>query len=134
MRGVPPLLVALAAFLAAAPAAHAFTVTPSAAAAPTPLLPSRAAQYERNDAAKVSRFLPLYRRAARRYDVPWLLLAAIHKQETAFSTAHGTYHGLNWVHCCAGPMQFNVTNGPVSTWKQFKDAHLDAPRFEDYPH
>src|SRR3954469_18303261 len=143
MRSVP-LLVALGALLAGAPAADAFTVTPSAAAAPTPLLTKRDAaaarrHYADNDAAKVSRadvarFLPLYRRAARRYDVPWLLLAAIHKQETAFSTADGTYHGLNWVGCCAGPMQFNVTNGPVSTWRQFKDAHLDAPRFDDYPH
>src|SRR3954447_12766698 len=137
MRGVP-LLIAVAAVLVAAPAADAFTVTPSAAAAPTPLLSPRE-HYARNDAAKVSRadvarFLPLYRRAARRYDVPWLLLAAIHKQETAFSTADGTYHGLNWVGCCAGPMQFNVTNGPVSTWKQFKKDHLDAPRFDDYPH
>src|SRR4051794_33222482 len=138
MRGVP-LLIALAAVLLTAPAADAFTVTPSAAAAPTPLLSARAQHYQRNDRARVARaevarFLPLYRRAARRYDVPWLLLAAIHKQETAFSTAGGSYHGLNWVGCCAGPMQFNVTNGPVSTWKQFKDAHLDAPRFEDYPH
>src|SRR3954469_3154542 len=143
MRSVP-LLVALGALLAGAPAADAFTVTPSAAAAPTPLLTKRDAaaarrHYADNDAAKVSRtdvarFLPLYRRAARRYDVPWLLLASIHKQETAFSTAGGTYHGLNFVHCCAGPMQFNVTNGPVSTWRQFRDAHLDAPRFDDYPH
>src|SRR3954447_17809272 len=143
MRGVP-LLIALAAVLVAAPAADAFTVTPSAAAAPTPLAAKRdpaaaRAHYARNDRVRVSRadvarFLPLYRRAARRYDVPWLLLAAIHKQETAFSTAGGTYHGLNWVGCCAGPMQFNVTNGPVSTWKQFKNAHLDAPRFDDYPH
>src|SRR3954469_10272205 len=143
MRSVP-LLVALGALLAGAPAADAFTVTPSAAAAPTPLLTKRDAaaarsHYAHNDAARVSRaevarFLPLYRRAARRYDVPWLLLAAIHKQETAFSTAGGTYHGLNFVHCCAGPMQFNVTNGPVSTWRQFRNAHLDAPRFDDYPH
>src|SRR3954471_1688004 len=138
MRGVP-LLIALAAVLLTAPAADAFTVTPSAAAAPTPLLAAARSHYAHNDAARVSRaevarFLPLYRRAARRYDVPWLLLAAIHKQETAFSTAGGTYHGLNWVGCCAGPMQFNVTNGPVSTWKQFKNAHLDAPRFDDYPH
>src|SRR3954453_5575000 len=137
MRGVP-LLIALAAVLVAAPAADAFTVTPSAAAAPTPLLSPRE-HYARNDAARVSRenvkrFLPLYRRAARRYDVPWLLLAAIHKQETAFSTADGTYHGLNFVHCCAGPMQFNVTNGPVSTWRRFKHAHLLAPRPDDSPH
>jgi hypothetical protein len=38
------------------------------------------------------------------------------------------------VHCCAGPMQFNVTNGPPSTWKRFKHAHLLAPRPDGYPH
>jgi hypothetical protein len=139
-----PLAVAVGALLAVAAPAHAFPVQPSPAAHPTPLSPQRgtAAERERyadNAAARVSsqevkRFLPLYRRAARRYDVPWLLLAAIHKQETAFSTADGTYHGLNWVGCCAGPMQFNVTNKPRSTWAQFRDAHDDAPRFDDYPH
>src|SRR3954451_6981323 len=118
MRGVP-LLIALAAVLVAAPAADAFTVTPSAAAAPTPLLSPRE-HYARNDAAKVSRadvarFLPLYRRAARRYDVPCLLRAANPKQEPAFPTAGGPCPGLNWVRCCPGPMQFSVTNGPVST-------------------
>src|SRR3954471_3119901 len=139
-----PLLLSAGVLLAGAAPAHAFTVQPSPAAQPTPLKPKRGSaadreRYARNDRARVSRadvkrFVPLYGRAARRYDVPWLLLAAIHKQETAFSTAGGTYHGLNWVHCCAGPMQFNVTNKPVSTWKQFRDAHLDAPRFDDYPH
>src|SRR5436190_3503261 len=139
-----PLLLSAGVLLAGAAPAHAFTVQPSPAAQPTPLKPKRGSaadreRYARNDRARVSRadvkrFVPLYGRAARRYDVPWLLLAAIHKQETAFSTADGTYHGLNWVHCCAGPMQFNVTNKPVSTWKQFRDAHLDAPRFDDYPH
>src|SRR5437763_7467631 len=116
MRGVP-LLIALAALSAGAPAAQAFTVLPSAAAVPTPLLAKRSPaaarrHYARNDAARVSRadvarFLPLYRRAARCYGVPWLLLASIHKQETAFSTAPSTYHGRNWVGCRAGPMQFN---------------------------
>jgi len=137
------LALAVGVLLAAAPSAHAFPVQPSPAAQPTPLKQrggaAERARYERNAAARVSpadvkRFLPLYRRAARRYDVPWFLLAAIHKQETAFSTAEGTYHGLNWVGCCAGPMQFNVTNGPRSTWEQFRDAHNDAPRFDDYPH
>ena len=27
------------------------------------------------------------------------------------------HHGLNAFGCCAGPMQFNVTNGPPSTWR-----------------
>src|SRR3954451_181934 len=143
MRRVPLLLCVGALLVAAAPA-HAFSVEPSPAATPTPLKPKRGSaadreRYARNDRAHVSRadvkrFLPIYGRASRRYDVPWLLLASIQKQETAFSPADGTYHGLNWVHCCAGPMQFNVTNKPVSTWKRFRHAHLDAPRFDDYPH
>src|SRR3954447_2839261 len=148
VTGMPrvPLLLSLAALLAAAPAAHAdtFTVVPSAAAAPTPLKEVRAAQEERarfarNDRARVSlkdvaRFVPIYGRASRRFDIAWLLLASIHKQETAFSRAPSTYHGLNFVNCCAGPMQFNVTNGPVSTWKRFRHAPLLAPRPDGYPH
>src|SRR3954452_15050715 len=147
MRRVP-LLLSLAALAASltAPAARAetFTVVPSPAAAPTPLREVRDAQEERarfarNDHARVSlkdvaRFVPLYGRASRRFDVAWLLLASIHKQETAFSRAPSTYHGLNFVHCCAGPMQFNVTNGPPSTWRRFKHAHLLAPRPDGYPH
>ena len=61
-------------------------------------------------------FYPIYATAQSAFAVNWLLLASIHKQESAFSTAPGIYHGLNFAHCCAGPMQFNVTNGPVSTW------------------
>jgi hypothetical protein len=123
---------------------ESFEVLPSAAATPTPLRPERdaradRARFARNDRARVSRravasFLPLYRRAGRRFDVAWFLLASIHKQETAFSTADGTYHGLNYARCCAGPMQFNVTNGPVSTWRRFRHAHLLAPRPDAYPH
>jgi hypothetical protein len=96
-------------------------------------------RYRRNDRARVPRtgvapFLPLYRRAARHYDVPWRLLAAIHKQETAFSTAPGTYHGLNFAGCCAGPMQFNLKNKPVSTWKRFGNAYkIGPPRPSEYP-
>src|SRR3954452_24725069 len=146
MRRVP-LLLAVSAILAGVPAAAAsadtFAVVPSAAAAPTPLKALRDARAERarfarNDRARVARktvaaFVPLYGRAARRFDVAWLLLASIHKQETAFSTAPGTYHGLNFVNCCAGPMQFNVTNKPVSTWGQFRHAHTLAPRPDAYP-
>ena len=56
-------------------------------------------------------FYPIYATAQRTFGVNWLLLASIHRQESAFSTAPGTYHGLNFAHCCGGPMQFNVTNG-----------------------
>ena len=56
-------------------------------------------------------FYPIYATAQSTFGVNWLLLASIHRQESAFSTAPGTYHGLNFAHCCGGPMQFNVTNG-----------------------
>jgi hypothetical protein len=79
-------------------------------------------------------YRPLYRSGDRAFGVSWLLLAAVHKQETAFSTAEGTYRGLNFAGCCAGPMQFNVTNGRVSTWDRFADAFRAAPRPASYPH
>jgi hypothetical protein len=79
-------------------------------------------------------YRPLYKSGDRAFGVSWLLLAAVHKQETAFSTAAGTYHGLNFAGCCAGPMQFNVTNGRVSTWDRFADAFRAAPRPAGYPH
>ena len=79
-------------------------------------------------------FLPLYREAARRYFVNWRLIASIHRQETAFSTAPSTYRGLNDYGCCAGPMQFNVTNGPPSTWESYRNAFRDGRRPKRYPH
>jgi hypothetical protein len=79
-------------------------------------------------------YRPLYRSGDRAFGVSWLLLAAVHKQETAFSTAAGTYHGLNFAGCCAGPMQFNVTNGRTSTWDRFSNAFRAAPRPDSYPH
>ncbi len=59
-------------------------------------------------------FYPIYATAQSTFGVNWLLIASIHKQESAFSTAPTTYHGLNFAGCCGGPMQFNVTNGPVT--------------------
>ncbi|HVL31934.1 MAG TPA: hypothetical protein VM299_06820 [Solirubrobacteraceae bacterium] len=98
-----------------------------------------AAHYRRTARKRVPkatprRFLPLYREAARRYGLNWRLLASIHRQETAFSTASTTYHGLNAFGCCAGPMQFNVTNGPVSTWKLYRQAFRSGRRPRSYPH
>jgi hypothetical protein len=48
----------------------------------------------------------------------WQLLAAIGKIESDHgrSSAPGVQHGINRAGCCAGPMQFNLTNGPPSTW------------------
>lgn len=82
----------------------------------------------------VSGFYGIYAEAQKVYGVNWLLIASVHKQETAFSTHPTTYHGLNFANCCAGPMQFNVTNGPVSTWKRYKDSFSRGTRPANYPH
>ncbi len=82
-------------------------------------------------------FYPIYAEAEHVFGVNWLLLASIHDQETAFSTAPGTYHGLNFAHCCGGPMQFNVTNGRVgtsSTWQLVEDAYRYGHRPAAYDH
>jgi hypothetical protein len=48
----------------------------------------------------------------------WQLLAGIGKIESDHgrSSAPGVQTGINRAGCCAGPMQFNLTNGPPSTW------------------
>ncbi len=79
-------------------------------------------------------FYPIYSAAQATFGVNWLLLASIHMQETAFSTAPGTYHGLNFAGCCGGPMQFNVTNGPVSTWDLVANSYIYARRPAAYDH
>lgn len=79
-------------------------------------------------------FYPIYATAQSTFGVNWLLLASIHKQESAFSTAPGTYHGLNFAHCCGGPMQFNVTNGQVTTWDLVSDSYLHGKRPAHYDH
>jgi len=79
-------------------------------------------------------FYPIYATAQATFGVDWLLLASIHAQESAFSTAPGTYHGLNFAHCCAGPMQFNVTNGPVTTWDLVADSYRYGARPARYDH
>jgi hypothetical protein len=84
--------------------------------------------------AWASGYYPIYAVAAETFAVNPLLIASIHKQESAFSTAATTYHGLNFAHCCAGPMQFNVTNGPVSTWRRFAGAFRYGARPPGYPH
>jgi hypothetical protein len=79
-------------------------------------------------------FYPIYATAQSTFGVNWLLLASIHRQESAFSTAVGTYHGLNFAGCCGGPMQFNVTNGPVSTWDLVGDSYKYGKRPAHYNH
>jgi len=79
-------------------------------------------------------FYPIYSAAQGTFGVNWLLLASIHMQESAFSTAPGTYRGLNFAHCCGGPMQFNVTNGRVSTWDLVRDSYIYGRRPAAYDH
>ncbi len=84
--------------------------------------------------AWMSGFYPIYATAQRTFGVNWLLVASIHMQESAFSTAPGTYHGLNFAGCCGGPMQFNVTNGPVSTWDLVANSYTYGSRPSSYDH
>jgi hypothetical protein len=51
----------------------------------------------------------------------WQVLAGIGKVESDHgrSSAPGVHTGLNRAGCCAGPMQFNLTNGPPSTWDAY---------------
>jgi hypothetical protein len=96
----------------------------------------RANERARVPAAWVSGFYPIYERAQEAFGVSWLLIASIHLQETAFSTAPGTYRGLNFANCCGGPMQFNVTNGGPgvpSTWALYRNAYRRAERPAEYP-
>jgi hypothetical protein len=79
-------------------------------------------------------FYPIYATAQRTFGVNWLLIASIHRQESAFSTAPGTYHGLNFAGCCGGPMQFNVTNGPVPTWRLVSNSFRYGRRPREYDH
>ena len=66
-------------------------------------------------------YLALYRRAGARWGVPWTVLAGIGAVETDHgrSRAPGVHSGLNAFGCCAGPMQFNLTDGPPSTWQRY---------------
>jgi hypothetical protein len=79
-------------------------------------------------------FYPIYATAQRTFGVDWLLLASIHMQESAFSTAPSTYRGLNFARCCGGPMQFNVTNGRVSTWDRVSSSYVYGARPAAYDH
>ncbi len=76
-------------------------------------------------------YLSLYRQAARSYGVPWPVLAAIGSIETDHgrSLAPGVRSGVNRHGCCAGPMQFNLRDGPPSTWERYgTDANHDGSK------
>src|SRR3954447_3112736 len=67
-------------------------------------------------------YAALYQRAAAAYGVPWAVLAAIGAIESDHgrSAAPGVQTGVNAFGCCAGPMQFNVTDGAPSTWQIYR--------------
>ena len=136
----PPPLVALAA--APAPGSGAAAAGPAARILAQPSTSQQRVDARRFAAAThthiarrwMEGFYPIYATAQSTFGVNWLLLASIHMQESAFSTAPSTYHGLNFAHCCGGPMQFNVTNGPVSTWALVSDSYIYARRPASYDH
>ena len=82
-------------------------------------------------------YLRLYRQAGATYGVPWSVLAAIGKVESDHGRLRlpGVRSGLNryrdrsgrWRSCCAGPMQFNLTDGPPSTWARYGRGNVYDP-------
>src|SRR6266540_4856884 len=68
-------------------------------------------------------YLALYRAAVKRQcpGLSWAILAGIGKVESNHGRAQlpGVRSGLNSAGCCAGPMQFNQTDGPPSTWATY---------------
>jgi hypothetical protein len=145
----PPVLVAASTPVAASATAPAADTAASASAhaaivARPSLAQQRAESRDLLDSAQthISRrwmegFYPIYAIAQSTFGVNWLLLASIHRQESAFSTAPGIYHGLNFAGCCGGPMQFNVTNGGAgirSTWDLVADSYVYGKRPAHYDH
>jgi hypothetical protein len=135
---------------AATPAASAAATSSAAASADAAIVARPSPAQQRADAREfvdatqthISRhwmegFYPIYATAQSTFAVNWLLLASIHRQESAFSTAPGIYHGLNFAGCCGGPMQFNVTNGgkgAPSTWELVSDSYIYGKRPAHYDH
>jgi hypothetical protein len=146
----PPLLVALATSTPTptpAPAAQASARVLASASARGAIVAQPSAAQQTQALARLAEplqthisrrwmegFYPIYAVAQSTFGVNWLLIASIHEQESAFSTAPGTYHGLNFAGCCGGPMQFNVTNGRVSTWDLVSESYRYGRRPAAYDH
>jgi hypothetical protein len=99
------------------------TPTPAQRAPGRPTAPPAPGRAARADIP--ARYLRLYQRAARACPrLSWALLAAIGKIESDHgrSPAPGVRSGVNRAGCCAGPMQFNLRNGPPSTWDAYRRA------------
>jgi hypothetical protein len=136
--------------VAATPTPGSAPALRQAASAPAPILARPSVAQQSTDARRfvdatqthiagswIEGFYPIYEAAQSTFGVNWLLIASIHMQESAFSTAPSTYHGLNFAHCCGGPMQFNVTNGGagnLSTWALVANSYTYAKRPAAYDH
>jgi hypothetical protein len=78
------------------------------------------------------RFLSIYRAKSTQRQCPrlsWTVLAGIGKVESDHgrSSAPGVRSGVNRFGCCAGPMQFNLRNGPPSTWRRYGRGSVYRP-------
>jgi hypothetical protein len=97
---------------------------PSKPAAPVVATVARASAFALADIP--SRYLALYISAAHTCPaLSWQLLAGIGKVETDHgrTNAPGVHSGVNNYGCCSGPMQFNIRNGPPSTWDTYGDGN-----------
>jgi hypothetical protein len=113
-------------------------VEPPAHAAPAPKPAVRQPSPSRAAIVDIpAGYLRLYREAGATYGVPWSVLAAIGKVESDHGRLRlpGVRSGLNryrdhsgrWRRCCAGPMQFNLTDGPPSTWARHGRGNVYDP-------
>jgi hypothetical protein len=111
---------------------------PPAKAAPAPRPAAGQPRPSRTAVADIpAGYLRLYRQAGARYRVPWSVLAAIGKVESDHGRLRlpGVRSGLNryrdvrgrWRSCCAGPMQFNLRDGPPSTWARHGRGNVYDP-------
>ncbi len=77
-------------------------------------------------------YLELYRASAKQHcpGLSWAILAGVGKVESNHGRANlpGVRSGLNSAGCCAGPMQFNLTDGPPSTWATYGHGSPYDPR------
>jgi hypothetical protein len=79
-----------------------------------------------------ARYLRIYRARSTQRQCPrlsWTVLAGIGKIESDHgrSSAPGVRRGVNRFGCCAGPMQFNLRNGPPSTWRRYGRGNVYDP-------
>jgi membrane-bound lytic murein transglycosylase B len=117
LRIAAPLAVALVLLLAALTGILAVTVSSGTCTGGDEARPSAAADRDIPAGSLIA-----YREAGSRYEIPWPVLAAIGAIEADHgrSTAPGVRAGLDSYGCCAGPMQFNLTDGPPSTWQRYR--------------